>query len=189
MQYRHGLVVALCSAIAALAIFAQGPARAADAALIDAAKKEGEVTWYTTQIIDQFARPAAEAFEKKYGIKVNYVRADASDSALRILNEARAGKVQADLFDGIAAPALVKEGAVLDYVPDSSARLPPQFVDPQRYLGRHQSLCLYAGLQYRARSKGTEPKSYGICSIRSGRARWPGRRGPRQRRRRASSAS
>ncbi|HWG03638.1 MAG TPA: hypothetical protein VG271_01365, partial [Beijerinckiaceae bacterium] len=41
------------------------PASAADQALIEAAKKEGSVTWYTTQIIDQFARPAADAFEKK----------------------------------------------------------------------------------------------------------------------------
>jgi iron(III) transport system substrate-binding protein len=154
------LVVALCSTVAALAIFAQGPARAADAALIDAAKKEGEVTWYTTQIIDQFARPAAEAFERKYGIKVNYVRADASDSALRILDEARAGKVQADLFDGIAAPALVKEGVVLDYVPDSAARLPPQFVDPQHTWVATNLYVYTLGFNTELVANGTEPKSY-----------------------------
>jgi hypothetical protein len=34
-----------------------GAALAADAALIAAAKKEGQVVWYTTQIVDQFARP------------------------------------------------------------------------------------------------------------------------------------
>lgn len=160
MQNRHGLVIALCGAVAALAIVAQNSARAADAALIDAAKKEGEVTWYTTQIIDQFARPAAEAFEKKYGIKVNYVRADASDSALRILNEARAGRVQADLFDGIAAPALVKEGAVLDYVPKSSQRLPPQFVDPQHFWVATNLYVYTLGFNTELVPKGTEPKSY-----------------------------
>jgi tripartite-type tricarboxylate transporter receptor subunit TctC len=47
--------------------------RAADQALIEAAKKEGTRTWYTTLIVDQFVRPAAAAFEKKYGVKVNYV--------------------------------------------------------------------------------------------------------------------
>jgi iron(III) transport system substrate-binding protein len=160
MQSRHGLVVALCGAVVVLAIFVQDSARAADAALIDAAKKEGEVTWYTTQIIDQFARPAAEAFEKKYGIKVNYVRADASDSALRILNEARAGRVQADLFDGIAAPALVKEGVVLDYVPDSSQRLPPQFVDPQHFWVATNLYVYTLGFNTELVPKGTEPKSY-----------------------------
>ena len=30
-----------------------------------------------TQIINQFVLPAAQAFEKKYGIHVDYVRADA----------------------------------------------------------------------------------------------------------------
>src|SRR5215218_8824105 len=51
-----------------------GSAFGADEALIAAAKKEGELTWYTTQIINQFGRPAAEAFQKKYGIRVNAVR-------------------------------------------------------------------------------------------------------------------
>ena len=63
------------------------PSQAADQALIDAAKKEGKVVWYTTLIVDQFARPAAAAFEKKYGIKVEYTRADQNEVALRILNE------------------------------------------------------------------------------------------------------
>ena len=42
---------------------------------------------------------------------VDYVRADAIDIALRIVNEAKAGQVQADVFDGTATtPALEKEG-------------------------------------------------------------------------------
>ena len=40
-------------------------ASAADKALIDAAKKEGQVTWYTVQIVDQIVRPIADAFERK----------------------------------------------------------------------------------------------------------------------------
>jgi ABC-type Fe3+ transport system substrate-binding protein len=37
-------------------------ASAADRELIDAAKKEGQLTWYTTQIANQFARPDAEGY-------------------------------------------------------------------------------------------------------------------------------
>jgi hypothetical protein len=33
-------------------------------ALLDAANKEGELNWYTTQIITQFARPAADMFQE-----------------------------------------------------------------------------------------------------------------------------
>src|SRR5665213_4629415 len=89
-------------------------ARAADQALIDAAKKEGRLTWYTGLILNQLGRPIADAFEKKYGIKVNITRADSGEIALRLHNEAQAGKVQADVFDGSTGTAsLKKEGVVL----------------------------------------------------------------------------
>src|SRR5262245_58234683 len=51
--------------IAAILSLAGSCAQAADAALIDAAKTEGEVVWYTTQIISQLVRPVSAAFEKK----------------------------------------------------------------------------------------------------------------------------
>ncbi len=42
------------------------PASADDSSLLAAARKEGEVVWYTTQIVDQLARPMVAAFERKY---------------------------------------------------------------------------------------------------------------------------
>lgn len=122
----------LATILAATLLMASPPARAADQALIDAAKKEGEVVWYTTVIINQLVRPLAANFEKKYGIKVQYVRANASDTALKIINEARAGKVQADLFDGTSAtPPLKQAGLVAKYVPDSAKALPSRYVDEE----------------------------------------------------------
>src|SRR6185436_15266898 len=83
------------------ALVGAAPARAADQALIDAAKKEGEVVWYTTLIVDQLARPMVAAFEKKYpGIKVSTFRANSTDVVIKVINEGKAGKVQADLVDG-----------------------------------------------------------------------------------------
>ena len=46
-----------------LAVATRAPAFAADDDLVAAAKREGHVTWYTTQIVDQLARPAAKAFQ------------------------------------------------------------------------------------------------------------------------------
>src|SRR5689334_619819 len=92
---------------------------AADQALIDAAKKEGSVTWYTTLIVNQTAQPAVDAFEKKYGIKVNYTRNDSTDIVIRVLNEAKAGQVQADLMDGVSGtPVLKRAGVVESWLPD-----------------------------------------------------------------------
>ncbi|HMA79593.1 MAG TPA: hypothetical protein VKR81_01835, partial [Candidatus Binatia bacterium] len=34
--------------------------------LVEGAKKEGKVSWYTTLIVDQVVRPIKEAFEKEY---------------------------------------------------------------------------------------------------------------------------
>ena len=80
-------------------------ASAADQALIDAARKEGVVNWYTTQIVDQFARPAAAAFEKRYGIRVDFTRSDPGPIVLRIVNESQAGQMQADVFDSAPVAA------------------------------------------------------------------------------------
>src|SRR4030088_2128093 len=85
-------------------------AQAADPALIAAAKKEGIVVWYTTQIVDQFARPAAAMFEKLYpGIKVRLSRTNATTAAIKILQETRAGKNQSDVFDGTVTVGPLKK--------------------------------------------------------------------------------
>ena len=135
--------------------------RAADQALIDAARKEGSVTWYTTLIVDQFVRPAAAAFEKKYGVKVNYIRADHNDVLLRILNEGKAGRMQADLFDGFSqVVALDKEGMVLHWSPDAAKRFPKHLYDPE---GRWIASNLYVltpGFNTDLVPKGTEPRTF-----------------------------
>ena len=118
--------------IAALAMLAAPGARAADAGLIAAAKKEGAVTWYTTQIINQFARPAAEVFEKTYGVKVNYVRSNPEEMVLRVMNEAKAGRLQVDVIDGTSSiPALKREGLTAKFIPENARRLPAQFIDAE----------------------------------------------------------
>ncbi|HWG03640.1 MAG TPA: extracellular solute-binding protein [Beijerinckiaceae bacterium] len=138
-----------------------GPAQAADQAMIDAAKKDGSLTWYTSQIIDQFARPAAEAFEKKYGIRVDYLRADSTELALRIVNEAKAGKVQADIFDGTSpTPALKREGLVEQWIPPSAEALPSQYRDRDRYWAATNLYVLTPGFNTELVPKGTEPKTY-----------------------------
>ena len=146
----------LTAAILFLALAASTPALALDQALIDAAKKEGRVVWYTTQIVNQFARPAAEAFERKYGIHVDYVRADSNEVALRILNEGRAGKVQADVFDA----SLKKENLVLQWVPEGAGRLPKEDTDEAGYWVATNLYVLTPGYNTDLVPKGTAPKTY-----------------------------
>ena len=135
-------------------------ALAADQALIDAARKEGEVNWYTSQIVNQFVIPAKDAFEKKYGLKVNYIRGDASDLVLRITNEARAGKVQADAYDGTATSAgLKKEGLALKWTPAEAARLGKDYNDPDGFWVGTNLYVLTPGFNTQLVKKGTEPRT------------------------------
>jgi len=127
---------AVLSLAGALAIaVATSQAQAADQALIDAAQAEGRVTWYTTQQIDSVVRPLSEAFQEKYGITVDYVRASTAEVALRVYNEGQAGQMMADVFDGSSAGENLKRAdLVLKWLPDTvENELGSELADPDGY--------------------------------------------------------
>jgi ABC-type Fe3+ transport system substrate-binding protein len=162
---RREIIMACRISIAALALtasLAAGSAHAADAALIAAAMKEGEVNWYSTQIISQLVRPVTAAFEKKYpGIKVRATRANASEVAVKILNESRAGRVQSDVFDGTTTVVpLKKEGYVLKWLPDAAKEYPAEVKDAEGYWIANNLFVITAGFNTNLVPRGTEPKTY-----------------------------
>jgi ABC-type Fe3+ transport system substrate-binding protein len=100
--------------------------------LVAAAKREGSLTYYTDLIIDQIVRPLVAGFQAKYGITVNYSRADSPDTILRLLDEKRAGRITADMFSMTSGlPQLVAAGVTRKITIDASALL-PGFIDPNR---------------------------------------------------------
>ena len=125
----------LWSGLLALAVMAPVSGRTDERALYEAAKAEGQVIWYTTLIINVGVRPLAAAFERKYpGIQVRYSRADSAQTAVKVLNEARAGKVQADVVDGTdSLPPLRRAGLLARYRPAATDRYPPELKDPEGY--------------------------------------------------------
>jgi len=138
------------------------PALAADAALIAAAKKEGTVVWYTTQIIDQFARPAAQAFEKLYpGMRVVVSRTNATTATIKIMNENRAGKNQSDVFDGTTTVVPLKRaGYVLQWLPDAAKTYPQQYKDKDGYWIATNLYVLTPAFNTKLFTPGQEPKTY-----------------------------
>ena len=127
-----GALAAIMGIAASLALSSALPARAADSPYYEAAKKEGQVNWYTTLIIDTAVIPLVTAFEKRYpGVKVYYSRADSAPTVIKIMNEAKAGKVGADVTDGTGtSPPLSKAGLLAQYVPMGADAYPPQLKDP-----------------------------------------------------------
>jgi len=152
--------IALACALIAIALPAI-PAVAADADLIAAAKKEGELNWYTTQIIPQFARPAADAFQKKYGIRVNIVRGDSVEIAVRLVNEAKANRMQADLYDGTGTTTVLKkEGVALKWLPDVAKSWPQELWDPEGYWIANNLYVHTPAFNTNLVPRGTEPKTF-----------------------------
>jgi iron(III) transport system substrate-binding protein len=81
----------------------QGPDR--EQRLIDGARKEGNLSLYTSMTNKDIAQ-VAQAFEKKYGIKIAFWRGSAQKVLQRTVTEAQAAHNEVDV---IQAPALVME--------------------------------------------------------------------------------
>lgn len=136
--------VALLMLLAALqpgAVFAQAKAdeilnyRGADRdkRLVEQAKKEGSVTVYTS-LAPSEARPMAEAFEKKYGIKVELWRALSDRVVQRAVSEARAGRPGADVIatNGPEMESLAREKILTTYHTPHAADLPAASIPKHR---------------------------------------------------------
>lgn len=71
--------------------------------LVEGAKKEGSLLFYTTTPT-AYVSQLVEPFEKKYGIKVNVWRARSELILQRVMNEERAGTPGADVVASISPP-------------------------------------------------------------------------------------
>ncbi len=138
------------------------PVDAADPTLIAAAKKEGEVVWYTTQIVSQLVRPVTAAFEKKYpGIRVRSTRANATETAVKILNEAKAKRLQADIFDGTTTVVPLKaENLVLQWMPEAAKDYPAQVKDKQGYWIANNLFVITPGFNTSLVPKDKQPRTF-----------------------------
>ena len=109
---RRTLLRAGTAAVAAHAVLRAFPAGAAsDPKVIEAAKKEGAVSLYSSASTGP-SNAAAEAFKKNYGIDVSVYRAGSADVATRVQTEETAGRPQADALI-IEEPAL---GLLMPYL-------------------------------------------------------------------------
>lgn len=71
-----------------------------DPKIIEAAKKEGTVMWYTSMAIDQ-SKVVVDRFQQRYpSIKANFLRLGGGALMNRVLTEARAGKHFFDVVGG-----------------------------------------------------------------------------------------
>src|SRR5215467_5424051 len=86
-----------------------------DQRMLDAARKEGTLTFYTSMQTPE-SGPLSAAFEKKYGVKVNLWRATSDQVIQRSIAEARANRNAMDVVETNApeVEALAREGVVAE---------------------------------------------------------------------------
>lgn len=110
--------------------------QADEAALYDAAKKEGSVVWWTAHYAQSAAEAVRDAFVAKYpGINVEFIRQTAQVVFERTTQSLKAGTHELDVFastDESHFPALKAKNALATYKPLGVEKLPSAFqnIDP-----------------------------------------------------------
>jgi iron(III) transport system substrate-binding protein len=132
MKRLAGLVLAAMFAVAPLS------ARADMKALEEAAKKEGELTWYTTHYTSEAAEELGATFTKLYGIKVNVVRTTAQVAYQRATQDFKAGQTVCDVFSTTDMGHVMRfkaEGRLEKYVPENTPKIAEAFrnLDPDGF--------------------------------------------------------
>jgi ABC-type Fe3+ transport system substrate-binding protein len=105
------------------------------ATVLDAAKKEGQVVWYTT--LDGPTLPiVSAAWKKRYPeITLDMVRLSTNEIPPKVTTEQRGGRYGVDLVSGDAVQmaGLVTAGAIEPYKPSDTRELIPGTIEPHGY--------------------------------------------------------
>src|SRR5262245_7654320 len=116
--------------------------------LVEGAKKEGKIMWYTTLIVDQVVRPVKEAFEKEYPfIQIDFYRGNAENLVRRMLAEYQAKRYDVDLIDGTVSPVMVQRATSKQYPTGLLQRFySPYLTEYHAELKDAQGCCGYTNL-------------------------------------------
>src|SRR5262245_55752514 len=82
--------------------------------LVEDAKKEGKVTFYTKLIVDQVVRPLKEGFEKEYPfVQVDFFRGNSKNIAHQMLTKYQAKRYDVDVVSSSAATSMVQRAGFM----------------------------------------------------------------------------
>jgi iron(III) transport system substrate-binding protein len=110
----------------------KGPDR--DQRVLAGAQKEKRAVIYTSLNLKDSV-PIVQAFEKKYGVKIELWRSSSEKVLQRALTEARAGRFAVDGFElnGPEMEALYREGLLEEFYSPQIVNIPPQAIPKHRH--------------------------------------------------------
>ena len=130
--------------------------------LLEGAKKEGKITWYTSLIIDQVVRPLKEAFEKKYPfIQIEPFRGNSERIVQKMFAEYQGKRYEVDVIDGtVTAPMVKKGGYQQRFYSPYLADYPAELKDPLGTWGVSNVYYFAVGYNSRMVKPNEVPKTY-----------------------------
>jgi iron(III) transport system substrate-binding protein len=122
------LLLVFAASFTSIKIHAQSPS-----ALIEGAKKEGKLVWYTSMAVDT-SKPLLDAFLKDYPfINAELVRLGEEQLTNRILGEIRAGRWSFDVLSTSSIATMIERKIIAPYLAPEREQFMDQFKDPQGY--------------------------------------------------------
>ncbi|MGY6709419.1 MAG: ABC transporter substrate-binding protein [Rhizobiaceae bacterium] len=160
---RRTMLIGSAAAIAAmlaLPALTSQPAQALEQSVIDDAKQEGSVTFYSV-VPQEAAQSFIDAFQAKYDITLDYQRLTSGPMGQRYAAEAEAGAVVADVVamtDVFFMRSAAENGWLAPMADQSIESYPEQFV--QEYYATAQLLPY--GVTYNTTHVQTKPESWDV---------------------------
>ena len=105
--------------------------------LVDGAKKEGKLSFYTTLIIEQVVRPLKDAFEREYPfILMEYFRGNSDRVTQKLFAEYQAKRYAVDVVDGSSTTTMVRRAGFLQrFYSPHLAEYPAELKDADGFWG------------------------------------------------------
>src|SRR5215475_2401916 len=130
--------------------------------LVEGAKKEGKVSFYTGLIVDQVVRPLKEGFEKEYPfVQVDFFRGNSENIARRVLTEYQAKRYDVDVVSGSAATSMVQRAGFMQrFYSPHLAEYPAELKDAKGFWGSTNVYFMTLGYNTRGVRPNELPKTY-----------------------------
>jgi ABC-type Fe3+ transport system substrate-binding protein len=129
--------------------------------LVEGAKKEGKLVWYSTLIVDQLVRPVKAAFEKEYPfIQIDFFRGNTERVVQKAVAEHQAKRYDVDILDGTTSPTLANKAGIMQrFYSPALAEYPAELKDAQGIWGATNLYFLTLGYNTRMVKPNELPKT------------------------------
>lgn len=144
------------------------PQDAAWAKIVEAAKKEGRVTFYTFSFVGDIGLELSKAFEDQFGIKVDMITGRGAEFIERLKTEQRTGRQTGDVTEGSPTHLTnMKLSGITVPLSDLPVlrekdvwKVHPKYLDPDSHVLSYTPIYMWGWINTKLVKPGEEPRSH-----------------------------